>query len=397
MNERERWEGLADALAADEPLSASDRRFVEGWSDPWVDEERVLYEQLAAAGRAGPLDPGDRQRAEATLAAFNQAKPATRSRGWAWGASATLLAVAAAVLLWWAWPAPDSVLAPQAVIDSGTLMVDGVALGPGDPVPVDRWVVARTRTCVRAGQGQGCASAQARLRIRSEGIELADGTLTYEGTGTVQTPLGTIASEEGAFDLTLLDEALHLEARSGSVQLRDDDGTTETLEPGGVSTRSAASTLARGDDPSASVEPSADDEGEATSSGPARRSSRSRSAAPSASDLLGAARRQAASGDPGRALATYASLRRQHAGSPEAHAANVSIGELELRRGRAKAALRAFARYLSQGGGVLAEEAHWGKIRALHRLGQTEDRDQAIAALRRHYPASVYLARASSL
>ena len=68
-----------------------------------------------------------------------------------------------------------------------------------------------------------------------------------------------------------------------------------------------------------------------------------------------------------------------------------------MRRGRAKAALRAFSRYLSRGGGALAEEAHWGKIRALHRLGRRSARDAAIDALRRGHPASVYLDRVSAL
>lgn len=396
MNEHERWEGLADALAAEEPLSESDRRFVEGWSDPWVEPERALYDELAAAGQPGPLDPGDRQRAEATLAAFARAQPPERGRGVAVGVGAAVLAVAAAVVLWWAWPAPDSVLVPHAQVDSGTLMLDGTALFPGEPVPVDRWVVARDRACVRVGSGQGCASDRSRLRIHQGALELADGSLTYEGTGSVHTAWGTLESRAGGFELQLSDEGLHVEVHAGMVQLRDDDGATEALEPGQASTRSAAPTLARPDS-SALPEPAASDDPAVTSAGPPRRSGRARSTAPSASDLLGAARRHAASGDRGRALATYATLRRQHAGSPEAHAANVSIGELELRRGRAKAALRAFSRYLSHGGGVLAEEAYWGKIRALHRLERTRERDKAIATLRRTFPASVYLGRASKL
>lgn len=127
-----------------------------------------------------------------------------------------------------------------------------------------------------------------------------------------------------------------------------------------------------------------------------RRPSRTRPSSSSPSELLAAARGQVAAGEVERALKTYASLRRQHSGTPEAHAANVSVGELELRRGHAQAALDAFSRYL-RSGGALAEEAHWGKIRALHRLHREADRDAAIDALRRAHPTSVYLSRASSL
>lgn len=405
MSEPTRWDALADALAVQDDLSEPERRFVAECTDPGVAQERAIYEELAAAGQPGPWDDQatDRQRAEATLAAFQQAHASSSSsgRGWVIGAGSTLLAVAAALVLWWAWPAPDAVLTPQATVQSGTLMLDGASLGPGESLPVDRWVIAKTRACVRTERGQGCASPRSRLRIHvatdGEQLEVADGALTFEGTGVVSTALGTVEAQDGRFELEISPQALHVEAAAGHVELRDGEGTPRALELGEPHTRSLASRDSS-DDPATLTgpvdDPEQDDDG---ASGRTRRSATRRSPSASASELLGAARRHAASGDLGRALSTYATLRRQHAGSPEAHAANVSIGQLELRRGRAKAALRAFSRYLSGGGGALAEEAHWGKIRALHRLGRTKARDEAIAALRRSYPASVYLARASSL
>lgn len=98
----------------------------------------------------------------------------------------------------------------------------------------------------------------------------------------------------------------------------------------------------------------------------------------------------------GRALAVYINLRRTYPKSTAAHAANVSIGQLQLQRGHAKAALRAFARYLNSGG-PLAEEAHWGTIRALHHLGRVEDMTEAVERLRTSVPRSVYLKLASHL
>lgn len=116
-----------------------------------------------------------------------------------------------------------------------------------------------------------------------------------------------------------------------------------------------------------------------------------------AGELLAAARAHVASGDERRALSAYAVLQRRHPSSAEALAANVSIGELQLRRGRAKAALLAFDRYLGRGGGPLSEEAHWGRIRSLDRLGRIPARDAAIETLRSKHPKSVYVSRAASL
>ncbi|MCA9695441.1 MAG: hypothetical protein KC636_38035, partial [Myxococcales bacterium] len=59
-------------------------------------------------------------------------------------------------------------------------------------------------------------------------------------------------------------------------------------------------------------------------------------------------------------------------------------------------AARAFERYLGRGG-PLAEEAHWGRIQALDKLGDVDGRARALAAFTAAYPSSVYLARARAL
>lgn len=317
MTERERWDELADALAAGDALSDEERCFLDALDDPQVERERAMYEQLAVAGEPLPPSDVDRQRAQATLAAFRRARARERGRGWAVGLGSAALAVAASVLLWISWPAPDA---------------------------------------LDAQQGESGAYS----------LELSDPARAEEGEARMR---------RGGHGRTGRPEALP-EPGEGEALVEPTEPEPTDLEPTPAEPTSAS----------------------------ASKPNRTRAAVPGASELLGAARRQVAAGEIDRALSTYATLRRQHPSSPEAHAANVSIGELELRRGRSQAALKAFSRYLSAGGSAggsagraLAEEAHWGKIRALHRLGRTADRDAAIDELRRAHPGSVYLGRASSL
>lgn len=109
---------------------------------------------------------------------------------------------------------------------------------------------------------------------------------------------------------------------------------------------------------------------------------------PAASDLLAQARERRARGDAAGAAATYHELARRFSGSPEAHAAEVPYGELELGAlGHADAALAAFDRYLVRGG-PLAEEASFGRIRALRALGRHDDARAAVSAFLATYPDS---------
>jgi TolA-binding protein len=135
------------------------------------------------------------------------------------------------------------------------------------------------------------------------------------------------------------------------------------------------------------------DEGESASEPERPRPSRTQEPPASAGELLARARKLVLTGSEAKALAVYEKLRRAHPSSSEAHVANVSMGEIQLQRGKASAALAAFDRYLAGGGGSLREEALWGRVRALHRLGRVEARDEAAARLRKTFPKSVYLSR----
>src|SRR5437660_5834 len=73
--------------------------------------------------------------------------------------------------------------------------------------------------------------------------------------------------------------------------------------------------------------------------------------------------------------------------SSEAHAARIAYGDLFLARGDAQAALDAYDVYLRRGGG-LAEEASFGRVRALRALGRGAEERAATDAFLARWPAS---------
>lgn len=106
-----------------------------------------------------------------------------------------------------------------------------------------------------------------------------------------------------------------------------------------------------------------------------------------AAHILLVAREARARADVVTALAAYRQLFDRSPHSEEAHAALVPYGELSLDRGAPKAALVAFERYLAKGG-ALAEEASFGRIRALRALGQATRERAALADFLQAYPDS---------
>jgi len=108
--------------------------------------------------------------------------------------------------------------------------------------------------------------------------------------------------------------------------------------------------------------------------------------------LLAAARTHRSGGRFTEAAATYRRLLRERPGSAEARIALVSLGELQLSElGDAKGALASFEAYL-RAPGDLAQEASYGRIRALRRLGRRSEELLAIQAFLRAYPSSIQAA-----
>ena len=125
----------------------------------------------------------------------------------------------------------------------------------------------------------------------------------------------------------------------------------------------------------------------ATTAPPASATTKPALRASEAESLLAAARAARARGDTAAAARAYRSLLATHAGSAEAHAAALSLADLELARGAADEALRLFERYLTHGG-PMALEARYGRIRALERLGRTNEAQAATASFLRDYAGS---------
>lgn len=109
--------------------------------------------------------------------------------------------------------------------------------------------------------------------------------------------------------------------------------------------------------------------------------------------MLARAQKLFGSGKTSQAVRVYELLVATHPASASAKAARVSLGRIELSRGRAKRALAHFDAYLAASAGSLVEEARYGRIRALRKLGRTAQERRSIAAFVRAYPKSIYVAR----
>ncbi|MGC4086536.1 MAG: PEGA domain-containing protein [Polyangiaceae bacterium] len=109
-------------------------------------------------------------------------------------------------------------------------------------------------------------------------------------------------------------------------------------------------------------------------------------------ELLTRARAARASGRFAEAAHVYRQLMQAFPHSAEARVSLVSLGEMSLSElNDARSALGSFDAYLKQGGG-LTQEARYGRIRALGRLGRKAQERAAIESFLTDYPQSVQAA-----
>ncbi|MBN1606222.1 MAG: zf-HC2 domain-containing protein [Polyangiaceae bacterium] len=107
--------------------------------------------------------------------------------------------------------------------------------------------------------------------------------------------------------------------------------------------------------------------------------------------LFAEANRLRTAGRVAQAIRGYRLLQEQFPRSREAILSRVSLGNLLMGRHEAEPALEQFAAYLAATpGGVLGEEALFGKARALRALGRSAEEREACALLVAAYPRSVY-------
>ncbi len=108
-----------------------------------------------------------------------------------------------------------------------------------------------------------------------------------------------------------------------------------------------------------------------------------------ASEMLQTARKLRAQGNSSGAAEAYRKLMTTHPKSREANAALLSLAGLELGAlGDPNGALRSYDAYLRSGGG-LSQEARYGRIQALRRLGRAAEEQAAVKQFIEAYPNSV--------
>ncbi len=400
-----RWRKLRDADAADEPLGDLDQKFLATYQ-PQGEAERAEQELMQAlAGLAGREDDGDRQLLEGVLTNFaaEQGAPiveaAPKTRPWLLPAvvvaAAALVAVSLSALVGRGEtdsavvaaadttpadtaPAVDSTpviiddggeaAKPSSTIQltSGALQQDAVAVAtPGQPLEAGTYTVAAKGACLGHGGATLCFDGSASVRVESGNtpvVELVDGAATVD----VDAPLATA--------LTVVVAGTRYEAQKPTVvrlsYARASDKHAVVVDEG---------VIVRIDD-------------DRRTSLRASRASKPSVSVPDAKTLLTDARAKRASGDKAGATRAYALFLKHYPNAPAAAPSMVTLGELYLSQGRASKALKWFRRYIKKGG-TLDEEARYGEIRALKKLGRSEAAQSASTVFLQRYPSSGYASK----
>ena len=396
-----RWCELADAQSAGEELSEEELAFLRQHREDLAerDAETDLLADLGKLSELEPLSADDHALAESVLAEFRDESGggdviAFPRRVVAIAGIAVAGLAAAAALALWMRPAPAptapqvAVAPPTAPTATGPVLRSGGFSSQGASLAVGDEIVANTLlTATVDGSCIGdvvCADKDTRLQMLGDdgaAIEVQQGRVRVDGHFgplEVVTFEGKVASDGGRFTVEVTREEVIVVVLVGPVTVSDDQGERELA---------SGAQLRLGQEPVEPVEPVVEDDG---GNQPVAKPVQS------ASDMLARAQELRGAGEKRRAASAYEQLLKVHPASPEAHAAAVTLGKLQLGLGKSRAALRAFDRYLKKGG-ALEEEAAYGRIQALERLGKTDELQSAIEAFASRYPRSVYRTKVQAL
>lgn len=374
--------------------------------------ERALLDALRQRGDAdAPDSEADDELliaavVDAHLAAAAPGK--TRGRLAPWIAATGLLAAAAAAALW---------LIPDSTIESpGETTTVGVAQ-PTNPAPTQAmWVLesdgSEPRGVTVASAREACgvrAKTRACLMPGSRGTFAPDGNLQlHEGSARVEAGEPIIlflpdvrveaATDTASFVATRRGQQWMVVVDSGTVTLTGPDGSTQVLEAGESSGSEPTELAATADAAHASKHGDTAD----TTDGPEHPSkaaddpSAEPKPPPSADELLALARSQRASRNFAAAAQSYERLIQAHPNSAKVRATLVSLAQLyQGPLDDPAKALDYFDRYLERGG-PLAEDAHYGKIRALRSLGRSAAAATEVEAFLAAYPDSPHALKLES-
>mgnify|MGYP000642473213 CR=1 FL=1 len=363
----ERWQALQDALATEE-AERGDLE-VDVRAEPQWRDELDFYDALAEHAMQDALP---RAEDEAIIDAALEAVPVGRRP---YGVIAVVVALAAAAVLWFAMPRGVELRAAE----GSWATAAGDTVASGDALPTTTWLNAGSDACMEHGDARLCARAGARLRVRdahAHTIELAE--------GAVEVASG-VWSVEMAGTEHVLEAGDVLTAEARRLASNDPVPPVELDAPPPVAPQPEAEAQ-----PETETEAAQETDGEPPVSAAPKRAAKPKA---DAATLVTRARKARGEGRLAEAERHYGELLRRFAKSPEAAAGRVALAQIKLRRGKAKAALRLFSA-AARGGGPLAEEAAWGRIQALDRLGRDDDLRTAVDAFVAKYPTSAYRARA---
>ncbi len=405
-----RWVALAEAESLGESLTAEERAHLRAHvpTDPALRAEQALREAMEHWGE-GSLPGEDDEAVIAAALAGHLHETSERPRARRRVGLAAGLAVAAAVVLAVMLGTRDDASPSEelARVDAPALEDHDVPEDAHAPAPLPRvsgtWVdehgapltgvpaagvvlVARSAACMghEAG-GRLCVKPGARVRVVAAEVPALE---WLEGRGELTAPEGAtpaamvlevrVAGTRVAGHASVVVES----TMDGHWSLAVEEGELTLHTPEGVRSLGVGERWAPG-------ERTAESTGENTA---AARDHGSRVATPDAASLLRQARTARAEGSMADAAALYRRLLKAYPRSPSSGPAWVALGQVELARGRAQAALEAFDRYLARGG-PLSEEAAYGRIEALHRLGRTAEERSASERFLAKYPGSSYAAK----
>jgi hypothetical protein len=412
-----RWRNLALADATGEDLSDDDRAFLASY-EPRDPEAQLEQRVLASFATLGEQDDGagrsDDAIVQGALADFDVHAPARvptappRRRAWsavAWiGGGVSLAAAAAfAFVIWTSGEVKDppqprdrvaKVDAPKDV-ETAPVVVEAASTGDTAPPPAAAPVVVRSGSfvdgdghavhvdaaadvgtltatdaaCLRAGDDDACFTAGSELTLSRDADEHQIALTSGRMQITSAAPTATTIVYRVAGD--------RIELATASVVVIEVTSATkwsiavERGEARVIGTGGAGTTL---------------------KTGQSRTFGGREAPKLSAAQWLERARGLRGKGDIDGAIEAYEGLVENHPGAAASRTAMVTLGQLSLDRAQNKAALRWFDRYLGKGG-PLAEDAEYGRIRALRGLGRSAQAQKATDDFLVRYPASSYAAK----
>jgi ferric-dicitrate binding protein FerR (iron transport regulator) len=406
-SECERWVGLSDLEAIDEPLAAQDREFLQAHaaSCPDCGQEAGVWRGLKApASGAAP----DASEIDAILSATRQVttRTSSRRRGPVIVGASTIFACAAAVALWFGVRAVDAPAPAEPVAGIPSSAREPVAPTPkvdsaseGSAAPSCSEVVAGVTVClakdsklasrsvdgahrsIELGRGRAVVSLVPQPHGTSFSVTTTAGRVTAVGT------IFSVAIEEDGTSVVRVSDGRVLVGASGARETRS-VSAGEVLrigdsEPTALAASERENDLALLPISARSHGETADEESVLPVAPSTVRAARSPQ-----EQLLEQARSLRGRGEFRKAAELYRKINEQNPKSASGSAALVSLGELSLSSlNDPRGALNAFNAYLS-GGGPLAQEALFGKARALRALNQRTEERRVIEQFIASYPDS---------